>query len=303
MKWGWLLDNLGLKLFALLLAVLLYLHVLTERSVEETVEFPLAVTGLADSLAIATSPPATIAARLSGTGKQILRLRYLRPPFDLSLAGVGPGTFQRAITPVDVPLPGATGVTVLEVLAPARVSLEVTAREERRVAVYVRTTGTPARGFVVGAAPLVRPATVRVSGPAPWLAKLDSVFTAPVPVAGRRESLAVVQPIGPLPLYVHATPGSVFVSVPIEVEETREVRVPVEVRGVRAELRAEPQPREILVTWRGPRSLAADIRPSAYRARVDAARRGRGEWALPVELAGPGVAAGAAPETVRVVLH
>ena len=43
---GWLFDNLGLKLFALLLAVLLYLHVLTDRTNEETVEFPVTVEGL-----------------------------------------------------------------------------------------------------------------------------------------------------------------------------------------------------------------------------------------------------------------
>jgi hypothetical protein len=308
-KWGWLLDNLGLKLFALLLAVLLYLHVLTERAVEETVEFPLVVSGVADSLAIATTPPATIAARLSGTGKQILRLRYLRPPLELSLAGVGPGTFQRTIAPGDVPLAGATGVTVHEV-EPARVSLEVTPREQRRVAVHVRTSGTPARGFVVGAETLVRPKSVVVSGPTPWLARLDTIFTEPVSVTGRRESLAVVQPIGKLPPYVRATPGSVFVAVPIEVEERREVRVPLEVRGVRSELRAEPQPASVVVTWHGPRSTAERIVPSAYRARVDAARRGRGEWLLPVLVDGPGLdggggrpAASAAPDSVRVVLH
>ena len=37
MRWsGWLFDNLGLKLFALLLALLLYFHVLTDRPSEQT---------------------------------------------------------------------------------------------------------------------------------------------------------------------------------------------------------------------------------------------------------------------------
>jgi hypothetical protein len=307
MKWGWLVDNLGLKLFALLLAVLLYLHVLTDRAVEETVAFPLTVSGLADSLALATLPPSSVSARLSGTGKQILRLRYLKPAIAISLAGVGPGTYQRAIGPIDVPLSGSTGVTVLEIVEPAQLSLHVAPRTVRRVAVFGRTAGAAARGFAVGR-PLVRPATVQVSGPAPWLDRLDSLFTEPVVVTGRRESLGVVQALSTLPPFAEARPGSVLVIVPIEIEETRQVRVPIEVGGVRAELRAEPQPAAVTVSWHGPRSRAAAIEPGAYRARIDAGRRGRGEWLLPVVLEGPGLdgarpAATAAPESVRVVLH
>lgn len=312
MKWGWLVDNLGLKLFALLLAVLLYLHVLTERAVEEVVEFPLTVSGLADSLSLASAPPARVAARLSGTGKQILRLRYLKPQLDVSLAGVGAGTYQRTFGPVDVPLTGAAGVTVLEIVEPGRVSLEVAARGERRIRVHVRTTGAPARGFVVAGPPRVRPASVRVSGPAPWLAAQESLFVGPLAIAGRRETLEFMQALQPLPPFARATPGSVLVAIPIDVAETRTIRVPIEIRGVRAELRAEPQPATIAVTWQGARSAAAVIEPSAYRARIDAGRKGRGEWLLPVEVTGPGLGRGAArrhaaatarPESVRVVLH
>ena len=308
MKWGWLVDNLGLKLFALLLAVLLYGHVLTERVVEETVAFPLTVSGLADSLALASTPPAQVAARLSGTGKQILLLRWFKPALDVSLAGVGPGTYARGLGAADVPLATGSGVTVVQVLEPARLSFDVAARGDRDVRVVARVTGSPARGFVVSGEPALRPATVRVSGPAPWLARLDSVFAEPVALAGRRESLSVVTALAPLPSFARAEPGSVLVVVPLDVEEIREIRVPVEVRGVRAELRAEVQPPAVVVTWRGARAAAADLPAGAWRAHADAGRRGRGEWSLPVVVEGPALggprpAAAAAPDSVRVVLH
>ena len=67
MKWsGWLFDNLGLKLFALLLAVLLYLHVLTDRTVEQTLYFPVQIEALPDSLALASTVPAEIGVKLRG---------------------------------------------------------------------------------------------------------------------------------------------------------------------------------------------------------------------------------------------
>jgi hypothetical protein len=308
MKWGWLVDNLGLKLFAVLLAVLLYLHVLTDRTVEETVEFPVVVRGLADSLALAAAPPPTVAARLRGSGKQILRLRYLKPALEIPMAGVGPGTYVRTFGAADVPLAGSEGVTVLEILEPSRLVFAVDPRGERRIPVFAVTTGAPARGFVVSAAPSVRPEGVLVTGPAQWLAAQESVLTQPIAIAGRRESLVVMQPIVLPPPFARATPGSVLVSVPIDAEETVTVRVPIEVRGIRSELRAEPRPASIAVTWRGPRAGAGEIQASAYRARVDAGGRGRGEWRLPVEISGPGLAgarapATSAPDSVRVVLH
>jgi hypothetical protein len=309
MKWGWLVDNLGLKLFALLLAALLYVHVLTERTIEETVEFPLVVEDLHDSLAFAAPPPGRVVARLQGTGKQILRLRYLEPALEVSLAGVGPGTYQRMLGPADVPLEGAGGVTVLEIVEP-RLVLEVEPRGERSLPVFAPVTGVPARGYVVAGDPVVRPAVVRVSGPASWLARQDSLFVEPVAIAGRRESLVVVQRLAPLPGFVRAAPGSLVVTVGIDVEETRTIRVPVEVRGIRPELRAEPRPAAVTVTWRGSREKAGGIEAGAYRARADAGRRGRGEWLLPLEVTGPGLRpagggalAVASADSVRVVLH
>ncbi len=304
MKWsGWLFDNLGLKLFALLLALLLYLHVLTDRTSEESVDFPLVVSGLVDSLALATAPPESVTVRLRGTGKQILRMRYLRPPVTIGLADVGPGTFQRTLGPADVPLEGTSGVTVLAVLAPEVLSLDVEPRGERRVRVVVAYDGEPQRGFAVGT-PLVRPAQVRLSGPASWLALQDSLFTRPIAVAGRRESLEVVQPIAALPRFVTAWPGSVIVAVPIEPEQVRTIEVPIEVRGVRGELRAEPLPAFGTVTLRGPRSRVEAIDGDAFRAAVDAGGRGRGEWKLPLEWSGAGRVQGTvAPESVKVVLH
>ena len=47
---GLLLDNLGVKLVALLLAVVVYLHVYTERPADMIVSFPLEFEDLPDSL-------------------------------------------------------------------------------------------------------------------------------------------------------------------------------------------------------------------------------------------------------------
>jgi len=301
---GWLFDNLGLKLFALLLAVLLYLHVLTDRTTEEPLQLPLTVADLADTLALAAAPPESVTVRLRGTGKEILRLRYLRPPVQVSLASVGAGTYHRTLEAADVPLVGANGVTVVDVVMPDVLALEIAPRLEREVPVVATLAGEPVRGFVAGV-PVVRPRVVHLSGPATWVAAQESLLTLPIAVTAKRESLHVFTGLAGVPRWATVTPGSVIVAVPIEVAEARTIEVPIEVRGVRAELRAELSPRAGTVTWRGSRSEAAALARDAYGASVDAGRKGRGEWVLPVTWSGPGLggAATASPESVKVVLH
>lgn len=304
MKWGWLFDNLGLKLFALALAVLLYLHVLTDRTIEQTLYFPVQVEALPDSLSLASNVPAEVGVRLRGTGKQLLRLRYSKPPLKISLAGVAPGMFQRALGPADVPLGGTASVTVIEVMDPAEIRLEVTKRASRMVPVVVPLVGEPARGLMVAGAPMIRPATVRVSGPASWVARQETLRTEPVSIAGRRDTLELVQALVTPPSWADASPGSVLVVIPIDAEAHKTLTLELEVRGIRGELRAEVRPATIRATWHGPRSLAFAIDARNLEARVDAGRRGRGLWTLPVVVTGRGAdQLELEPDSVRVVLH
>jgi hypothetical protein len=303
-KWGWLLDNLGLKLFALLLAALLYLHVLTDRTVEQTLYFPVQIEALPDSLALASTVPAEIGVKLRGTGKQLWRLRWTKPPLKVSLAGVAPGLYQRSLGPADVPLSGTTDVTVIEVVDPADLRLEITRRATRMVPVAVPLVGEPAAGQIVAGPTDVRPGRVRISGPASWVARQETLRTEPVSIAGRRDTLELVQALVAPPVWAHATPGSVLVAIPIDVAETKALELDLEVRGIRGELRAEVRPPSITATWRGPRSLAPSVDARDFRAVVDAGRRGRGQWTLPVSVSGAGAdRLVLQPDSVRIVLH
>jgi YbbR domain-containing protein len=305
MRWsGWLLDNLGLKLFALLLAVLLYVHVYTDRTDEETLYFPLVLEQLPDSLSLASEAPATVGVRLRGTGKQLWRLRILKPPVRVSLAAVTPGTFQRSLGPADVPLTGAGDMTIVGMVDPSEVRVDVARRAVRRVPIDVPITGLPARGLVVSGRVQITPATARVTGPASWVARQETLRTEPVSIAGRRDTLQFVQALIAPPPWAHIAPGSVFVRVPIEAGEERALTLPIEVRGIRGELRADTHPTALAATWRGPASLAGAIDARNDRAVVDAGRRGRGPWTLRVVIEGPDAARLVpASDSVRVILR
>jgi len=204
-------DNLGLKLAALLLALLVYLNVYLDRPAEMTLSFPVQVSDLGDSLSLSGPVPSTVQAQVRGTGKQLLRLRVTEPPLKISLAGVPPGRFAREISAEDLPLAGYEGVEVDRIIGPASMDIGVEWKVRRRVPVAPRIEGAGAAGL----RPVAWPESVLVTGPRSALARLDSVVLQPVRLGGRRDTLRVEVAAQSLPDWCVMDPALVKVTVPL----------------------------------------------------------------------------------------
>jgi YbbR domain-containing protein len=223
---GWLFDNLGLKLVALLLALLVYLNVYTDRPATLIVSFPIQIADLADSLSLSGPMPAAVQAALRGTGKQLIRLRLTEPPVKISLAGIGTGRYERALTASDLPLPDE--IQVERVVSPRTVELQVDRRLRRRLPVAPRIDGVPAGGVFWAGGLSVTPMSVEISGPAQAVAALDSVHLDPVSIAGKRDTVTVSVDADGLPDWCTMTPDQVQVTVPLEPEATRRLSLPIQ---------------------------------------------------------------------------
>lgn len=212
---GLLFDNLGLKFVALLLAIAVYLHVYTERPASMLISFPIQFADLPDSLSLSGPAPAAIQAEMRGTGKQLIRLRLTEPHLKLSLAGVGIGHYERALSAADLPIDESSGLEVERLVGPRMIELEVDRKVKRMVPLVARYEGTPANGWTVTGRPHAIPGVMEVTGPKQVLAKLDSLPLVPVRVDGRRDTL--VSHVGPeaLPDWCTNQPLEVEVRVPI----------------------------------------------------------------------------------------
>lgn len=209
---GLLFDNLGLKLVALLMALLVYINVYTDRPALMLVSFPLTFEDLADSLSLSGPVPGLVQAELRGTGKQLIRLRLTEPRVRISLAGVTPGRLERALGAEDLPL--GDGIKVERLIGPRVVELQIEPLAERILPVRIEVGGSPAAGLAAGAA-LTTPGHVRVRGPASAIAALDTVVLNPVRVDGRRDTLRVLAGPFSLPDWSRMEPAQVAVTVPI----------------------------------------------------------------------------------------
>lgn len=216
---GLLFDNLGLKLVALLMAVLVYLNVYTDRPALMLVSFPLTFEELSDSLSLSGPVPGLVQAELRGTGKQLIRLRLTEPRVRVSLAGVGAGRFERAMSADDLPLEGMEGIKVERMVGPRVVEVQIEPRAEKRVPVRIEVLGEPAPGFVLGGRPRLSPATVVLHGPRSAVAGVDTVHLSAIRADGRRDTLRVQAGPLTLPDWTRMEPPLVSVTIPIEREK------------------------------------------------------------------------------------
>ena len=203
---GLLFDNLGLKLTALLLALLVYLNVYTDRPATLRMTFPVEFTDLPDSLSLSGPVPAMVEAELRGTGKQMITLRVREPRLQLSLGGVGPGLYQRTLTASDLPVP--EGITVTQLVGPPMIEATVEARAERVLPAAVHAQGHLANGVRWDGTVSLDPPKVLVSGPMSVLARLDSARLAPLDLTGHRDSMET-ELAGALPEWCTMNPRGV----------------------------------------------------------------------------------------------
>lgn len=208
---GFLFDNLGLKFTALLLAVVVYLNVYTDRTTVMLVSFPIEFTDLPDSLALSGPAPAVVQAQMRGTWKQLIGMRVREPRLKLSLLGAGTGRFSRALTPADLPM-SEQGVAVENLIGPRMIEIDIDHRVTRTFPVVVRVEGEPAEGYVVRGVHY-DPATVEVTGAAHGLAALDSLELAPLSIAGRRDTVRAELALTSLPDWCTSEPSLVRVKV------------------------------------------------------------------------------------------
>ena len=213
---GWLFDNLGLKLTALLLAVIVYLNVYTDRSGTMLLSFPLDFADLPDSLSLSGPAPAVVQAELRGTYKQLISLRVKEPRLRIPMGGATPGHFTRALVPSDLPLPAGGTVAVENLVGPRVIEVDVDRRARRDVPVAIRVEGTPASGYTWRGVAILLPAIVHLTGPHDALAHIDTLRLAPVRVDGRRDTVRVEAAIPTLPDWCVADPAVVLVKLVLQ---------------------------------------------------------------------------------------
>jgi YbbR domain-containing protein len=185
-----LLRNLGTKLLALAIAILVWFAFSAqqrERISERTYRIPLSVANVPAQALIASPLPPAIEVRLRGpfTALRQLDPGKLEAVIDLTGAPLGQRIYR--LDPEDINVPQEVEVIAI---SPSEIRVARDATAEKTVPIAARLTGAPAPGYEVGEV-AVEPPVARLIGPDSTLSRMTSVETDPVSVADRSADFSV----------------------------------------------------------------------------------------------------------------
>jgi YbbR domain-containing protein len=205
-----LVENFGLKLVSLLLAVALWFVVARDPIAEVEIKVPIEFHSLPENLEIDSASFTQAQIRVRGPERVIHRLETSDVRAEINLANVSPGerTFELTAQQVHVP----QDLEVVQII-PGQFQLSFDTRTTRTVEVRARVTGTFAGGMRV-AQTLADPSTIMITGPRRRVEAVESATTDPVDVTGtmtRASFLTQAYVPDPLIQVVHPTPIRVTV--------------------------------------------------------------------------------------------
>jgi YbbR domain-containing protein len=272
--------HIGLKVLSLGLAVLLWMVVSGEETVERGLRVPLELQQSPAGLEPIGEVPTTVDVRVRGGSGVLSRVSAgeVVAVLDLRTARPGRRLFPLTLEQVRVPF----GVEVV-LVTPSAIAMAFEATVTRKVPVVPVVDGRPAPGYVVG--PLrADPEAVEVVGPESAVKRATEALTDSVSVAGARERVQETVTVGvldPALRLKNPRPASVTVQILPAPSERRFGNRPVHLRNVAPVLQAAASPTVVDVTLRGSRDALNRMDPDEVVAYVDLSGLGSGEYMLP----------------------
>jgi YbbR domain-containing protein len=295
------LSSVGLRIFSLVLAVLLWFVIAGEETVERGLRVPLELVQFPPGLELQAEAPAVVDVRVRGSSTTLSQVAATDIVAFLDLHTARPGRRVFQLTPEQVRVP--FDVQVVQV-SPSSITMVFENSRTRAVPISASVEGVPAPGYVVGEV-TVQPATVEVTGPESAVRQVTEAITEPVSVAGARGPITEAVTVGLLdPALRLKIPRSATVRVEV-LPGPRERLLrgqPVHLRNLGPNLSAQAVPATIDVVLRGSREGLSRVENREVNAFVDLSGLGPGDYPLEVRVdASPD--AGAAriePPTVQV---
>lgn len=177
-------KNLAPKIFAIILAVILWLYVMNEQNppIESWVTLPLEARNVATSYVL-DDVPESVRVKVRGPRSIVAGLINRELTAYVDVKGLGEGRHNLKVTPA---LP--SNLEVVEV-SPERVQIQIETVVSREVPVEARLTGAPAKGTLTGKVTIASE-KVTVEGPRKLIETVEKVMV-PVDLAGKNADIAV----------------------------------------------------------------------------------------------------------------
>ena len=248
-------NNISMKLVALVLGFLLWFHVATEKNYHHTLQLQVTDIVLGKDLTLAKNPPDSLEVVVSASGKQLLRRKWRERGLRINAAQLPAGRHNVELTPLNISLTNADEFVSLEkIIFPTSTEFYVDRKAETMISVTPDVVAFPGEGFAVSGISSPEPTHVNLIGPRSLLSGFSTVYTEHKKLEGLRNNLTIsLQLALPEGYGVRLEPDSVTISVEVVPVRTRAFEnVPIVLHNAPTHLTASLYPNELTVILTGP---------------------------------------------------
>ncbi len=257
-----------IAVISVLAAVILWLHVLTERVYEVELLFSMKVVEIPQKYILADEVPKFVRAVIRGRGKDLLAQMLAKREVVISAKRMSYGRNKISLSGDDFQLI-SSNLKVREVLFPKSITVRLDRRKRKEVPVKSRLVVIPSSGLIASVEPKFTPPKVSIEGPASKIDDIKNVYTIVETLRGFNTSTSVVVPLE-APMYgVKPIPDSVTAFIEVEPISQRQIK------GVKVEIVDMPgrkgtiNPNRITVTITGAKSDVEKVKSCDIRAIVN----------------------------------
>ncbi len=250
-----LLNNIWLKFLALLVGVLVWFHVVTEKTYNYEVTVPVTDIDLRDDLTLATLPPDSIVVVVSAKGKQLVQSGWRERGVRINISKLSTGRHTLYLSPENVQLYAPhKNVVVEEVLSPIQWEIEIDPKGTVELPITPNIIASPDEGFAVSSRVVATPSRAKLTGPRSVIKVLSSILTEQKELTGLRNSVTIATRLtAPAGIGMKVEPETVMVRIDVVPVKTRVYdNLPIAVYNLPPDYLAKTNPPAVRVELTGP---------------------------------------------------
>lgn len=176
-------ENIGIKIGSVILSLTIWLFIISQQEAEVSFEVPLKIMNIPRGIVLTNKSTTTVQVRVRGITSELnlLTENQIQPTIILG-SNVKPGDLVYNIRVRDFrDLPQVFNIVSI---SPSTVELKLERESMKVVPITVSVKGEPAEGYEI-AKTIVKPKTIRVTGPKSIIKNLESIPTETIDVTNK----------------------------------------------------------------------------------------------------------------------
>lgn len=160
------------------MACLLWLYASTDKPYEYAFSYRVELVNLSKELSLAEPLPAEVKVKISGKGKELLKLLLLeKRNLKIDAQKYSKGEYILPLKAEMIEIPERLDLSVIEIISPKVLRIDLQPLEEREVPIVSQLTFLPAEGYFIKGETRFIPNRIRVRGPSGGVQKTKFALT------------------------------------------------------------------------------------------------------------------------------